>query len=87
MQNNIQEGFDYIQGQIYGLQAAFALLARSRDTDAQEFLEVLQGLADHTVAIDTQGDFQEIPRDRRGPFWKGVRKSIERITQSFQPKN
>ncbi len=88
MQNeNIQEGFDYILGQLHGLQAAcavaFGYLANASGTEVEDLREILQGIADHTVAIDVQGDLQDVSRERRGPFYEGVRYSIEQITLRF----
>ena len=87
-QGDIQERFDYLSGQICGLQVVCAkaiehLVGGASSNDLQELRGVLQGIADHTVAIDVQGDLQGVSLDHRGPFYAGVRYSIEQITQRF----
>ena len=88
MQNgNVQEGFDYILGQLHGLQAAcavaFGYFASASGKDLEDLREILQEIADYTVAIDVQGDLQGVSREHRGPFYEGIRYSIEQITQRF----
>ena len=85
MQQGIEERFDYLRGQLCGLQTACRLLLDSLESapnaDTQDLRSRLQGIADHTVAIDVQGDLRDVPRDHRGPFYEGIRYSIEQITQ------
>ena len=82
-----QEALDYVAGQLYGLHAAFALLlsrlASLPGVDIQELLDTLQRVADHTVAIDTEEELLGEPREHSGPFYEGVRNSIEQITQDL----
>lgn len=82
-----QGALDYTAGQLYGPHAAFALLlsrlSNLPGVDIQELLDTLQRVADHTIAIDTEEDLLGEPREHSGPFYEGVRDSIERITQDL----
>ena len=85
-ESNIQEAFDYMRGQITGLQAVCAALIShlaTSDSDRSRLRDALNGVADYTVAIDVSGDLAGVPRETRAPFYEGIRQSIVSVTETF----
>ena len=84
-----QEAFDYLSGQIRGLQASVAICIKNivNDDLLEALRELLNNLAVDSYLIDAKGDLEGIPRGSRDAHYEGVRASLQSIVRYLEKKD
>ena len=81
-EGNTQEAFDWLKGNIYGVQIAIRyLLDRSEEADKNEIREHLRGVANYAGTLTIEAEALDNAGEHTRPFYDGLRNSIAEITK------